>query len=87
MAKEMKRITCAAGVYTQISTGQANVSFLTTLVYGGRVAFGATQPAANTEDYHTVHPSTDYEFGSLGLTDYLWYKPNSAAETLEVIRG
>lgn len=87
MAKEFKRINCPPGEYTQISTGQANVSFRSSLVYGGRVAFGATKPQANTTDYGDVQPGDRWEMGALGASDLLWYMPANVAETLVVVRG
>lgn len=86
MAVETIRIDCAASVYTALSTGQANVSFKPSLVYGGKMIIATSQPAANATTYRTI-TSGEVAIGSLGASDKVYWMPGNVAETIEVIRG
>lgn len=85
MATEMKRIPCISGQYTQLSTGQANVSFRTR--HGGRISCASTQPTPSATDYNDLDPDEEVELGSLGAADCIWFMPADVAETIQVTRG
>lgn len=96
MAIEIVGLTCPPGVYTLFSDGKTGlVSVSLRGSTGGRVAVGATQPAANTPDYYSVRPSGLAPAGLLltagqGLTstDKFWLMPDTTAPvTVEVVRG
>lgn len=78
------RTVCPVGVYTLISDSNASVTFTPPSKAGGRMAMGASQPAANTPNYCTCAGGKDVELGSLVSTK-IWWMPNDAEQAIEAI--
>jgi hypothetical protein len=86
MATELKKVDCPEGVYTALSSGQANVSFRPPLVYGGRMAWGTSLPDPATEDFEPIAGGEHVSLGSMTGVNVYW-KPNTAATAIKVMRG
>lgn len=87
---ETKAVSCAAGVYTALSTaGQTNVSFKTQRYKGGRVVVATSLPSPSTADFYPLDQYEKLPLGSLGASDVVYYMPESStlAETIYVFRG
>ncbi|MDB5582857.1 MAG: hypothetical protein JWR80_8033 [Bradyrhizobium sp.] len=82
---ETVQIACPVGVYTALSTGQANVSFRPALIYGGRMIIATSQPIPGATNFVRVHDG-EVSLGSLGASDKVYWMPD-VAETIAVIRG
>lgn len=81
------QVPCSAGVYTALSSGQANVSFRSALIYGGKMVIATSQPAPNDTTFVDVAGSQPVNLGSLGASDRVYWMPGSVDETIKVIRG
>jgi hypothetical protein len=81
------QVSCLAGVYTALSSGQTNVSFKPSKIYGGKMVIATSLPAPNDTTFKTVNGGDKVEIGSLGASDKVYWMPGSVDETIEVIRG
>lgn len=82
-------ITCKAGQYTALSSAsETNVSFRILRMIGttiGRLASGASQPAATSTDFNHISDRHWKEFGV--LTTNLWFMPITSDADVEVMKG
>ncbi|PZU20498.1 MAG: hypothetical protein DI589_17225 [Shinella sp.] len=88
MVAEVKGVECPEGQWTAISTGKAKVLAVVRDVGSGRIATGATMPAAGmpSVDYLTLdeHRPVSLSFEDTTTNVYVW--PMSVGLVIEVVR-
>ncbi|WFS01574.1 hypothetical protein [Rhizobium tumorigenes] len=86
MAIETLRFALTSTAWTQISSGQANLTVDVRSGYGVKIAFAATAPDVALADYKSIDGGKSLALGSLGAVP-CWAIAIERAAGIEVIRG
>lgn len=91
MALTFSAPTCAAGEYTRLAYGSANVAFKlrasgTGRLWGGQVPDGEDAetwaPTVDQTGYTTVEGKQPFSYNALSIADGLWYMPDGEDDVI-----